>query len=61
MSTTGHLKLFSITTDLKNPIEMNYPDPRKRWKKHPNSNSLRHTMFGRGIVEQEHCTSATAT
>jgi hypothetical protein len=55
MSTTGHLKFFSITTDHKNPIEMNFTQTHtKDEKKHPNSNSLRHTMFGRGIVEQEH-------
>jgi hypothetical protein len=61
MSTTGHLELFSIMTDHKSPIEDELPRPTQKLKKHPNSNYCRHTMFGRGIVEQEHCTSATAT
>jgi hypothetical protein len=53
MSTTGHLKLFSITTDHKSPIEDELPKPTQKMKKHPNSNSLRHTMFRRGTVEQD--------
>jgi len=62
MSTTSHLKVFSITDRPQKPNRDELPKPTRKMRKHPNSNSLRHIMFGRGNVEQGcYCTSATAT
>jgi len=53
MSTTGHPKPFSITTDCKSPIKDEFPRPTLKKREHPIPNLLNRT-FGRGTFEQEH-------